>query len=687
MKCFQVTNKVNSFYKKIIILTALFVVVLPPKVLLTPVYADTPSSQASGAACNIGQIFNPVLGCYVAKGTAFILSWPASLLYLAGTAFDFSIDYGLNMSERLKDFGFVTNGWAILRDVTNLGYIFILLFVAINIILGTSGYGDKSLIAKVLVTAVFVNFSLFGAKVIIDATNIAALQFYNLITPAETSSSGGSNDNSNARSLTGQFMNVFNLQSIYGSGGEKSQSSILNSVAQAANPGSADYGQEEAWWRIVKLCVMGTIFILAVTVVFFAGAFLFISRTVVLFFLMLFASLAVASRALPATKGQFDDWFKKLINNAIFAPVFMGLIYLFVAATTSVSGKVDFASITLNGGSVSGIVVFFVYLAIIVGILLISKQLGIKGGDTIHGLADKWISPKAIGTRALGAGKSVGKFVGVRVGGGLATNVAESGLVRGTIGRIPLAGRALAKVGEKTGYQAIRDKRVKKIEEQDKYLSSVSQQGPLETDEHYAERKAEARKRAKSAAGFKEDGTKKTGFTAGAMNTARWIVGGRAWTNFQNDKSKKYKKDAKTKNKLDADLKDHATALGKLIEGNENHFLKGGVATGDPNDTAIDTLAKEFNKNGTILDSSGVIIPGLGINHASEVFAAYTDLGVAQHDYDTKLRTLPATDPAIVIAQAELTKKQAYFDKMEARLKNQLDGFKNKFQQRQALED
>lgn len=674
---------------------AVFTLVVPPKILATPAFAAETVVDASCAPWS-----GVFISCGMATFANLILTIATNVLMMAGTSFDYAVDYSLDMSKRLDDFKFVSNGWGVLRDVTNLAYIFILLYIAINIILGNSGYQDKSLIAKVLVTAVFVNFSLFGAKVIVDATNIAALQFYNLITPASTSSNNANKD-SNAKSLTSQFMNLFNLQSIFGNGDKASTNSVLSSVDAAANSSNSSsdkYSQPETWWRIAKLCVLGTVFVIAVTVVFFAGAFLFISRTVVIFFLMLFASLAVASRALPATKSHFDGWLKKLINNAIFAPIFMGLIYIFVSATNKVTGssQVNLSTLILDGKGISGLVTFFMYLAFLVGLLLIAKQLGIKGGETAHGIADKWLSPKSIldrGKRATiggvkagwGATKTLGKGALVRTGGRAATAFAESELVKNTLGRVPILGNALGKVGEKTGWKGVRDAKTKGYEEYDKYISTARPQRPGETDEEYAKVREAAKARGKSAAGFDANGKKKDTFSAKALHFARWIHGGGAWSNFQNDKAKKYKKDAKTKTKLETDLLNHARELGKLLYNNPDEFVDLTTTPPKPKEKEVHDAAGSFN--GTLIDpSTGRLVPGL-VAPGGQLDTLYIDLETAQQAYDTALRTRPSTDPAVIMAKNTLDKTQATFDKQEKKLKDQFDGFKTKFQLREAMED
>ena len=169
-----------SRFKKILALILLSGFLLAPVLTFAQAAPTPPAPDPTVKEAGCGPTSGVFFSCLLAKTAATILSWAANLLAMAGKAFDYSVDYSLNMAVRLSEFPFVSNGWGVLRDVTNLAYIFILLYIAINIILGNSGYGDKSLIAKVIITAVFVNFSLFGAKVIVDATNIGALSLIHI---------------------------------------------------------------------------------------------------------------------------------------------------------------------------------------------------------------------------------------------------------------------------------------------------------------------------------------------------------------------------------------------------------------------------------------------------------------------------------------------------------------------------
>jgi hypothetical protein len=63
-------------------------------------------------------------------------------------------------------------------------------------IIGKEEYGSKKLLTGVIAAAILVNFSLFFTKVIVDVTNVTALQFYSKIVESaqeSAKSSGASN--------------------------------------------------------------------------------------------------------------------------------------------------------------------------------------------------------------------------------------------------------------------------------------------------------------------------------------------------------------------------------------------------------------------------------------------------------------------------------------------------------------
>ena len=138
---------------------------------------------------NLSAIFDPV--CWgrtisVIIG-AVLISITAWLLALAGLLFDFVIDVTIVQFGALFDSSLkagIDAGWTVFRDLSNIVIIGMFTFIAISLILGIKEYGERKMIARVLIIAVLINFSLLFTKMIIDASNFTAKQFHAAATTA-----------------------------------------------------------------------------------------------------------------------------------------------------------------------------------------------------------------------------------------------------------------------------------------------------------------------------------------------------------------------------------------------------------------------------------------------------------------------------------------------------------------------
>ena len=97
------------------------------------------------------------------------------LLAIAASFFNFFIKITLG-SEFLKS-PFVSHAWAVVRDLSNIFFILILLYVAVKMILGLGGHDAKKMIVQVIIMALLINFSMFFTHVVIDTSNMLALVF------------------------------------------------------------------------------------------------------------------------------------------------------------------------------------------------------------------------------------------------------------------------------------------------------------------------------------------------------------------------------------------------------------------------------------------------------------------------------------------------------------------------------
>lgn len=345
-------------------------------------------------------------GC-VAQVSYIFLWLAARFLWVAGWLFNATLAYSLYMGDFLKNVPIVDIGWKILRDVANMCFIFILLYVAINTILQANTSDAKKILMRVIIIAVLLNFSLFAAKVVIDASNILALQFYGKMIGA-----GGVSSDRDAydKGISQTFIKNLGIENVYRAGGENTTPETTNAFTTSKN--------------VIVITLGGALLIMVTAFVFLAGAIMFIIRTVTLIFLLILSPLAFLSMVLPKTEGYWKSWLSMLINQSFFAPLYLMFMYIVIAILTSgnfqnpAGQKINIASfLSGNPDSVGTLYVFIVLIALMLGSLLVAKSLGAIGGDFARNWAGKatfgassWLGRQSAGRLAQKAAKS--DFVG-----------------------------------------------------------------------------------------------------------------------------------------------------------------------------------------------------------------------------------------------------------------------------------
>ena len=160
--------------------------------------STTPVQRSDGGLpeCSFGFVGEAKIGGCVAQLVYYAIFVPTSfLLALSGQLMDFLLAYTLD-SDSYSMGNFVGQGWKLVRDLTNILFIFVLVSIGIGTIVGWSKLGDKKLIGMVIIVALLINFSLFFTKVIIDAGNILGTVFYSSmgVKASDTTSAITNND-------------------------------------------------------------------------------------------------------------------------------------------------------------------------------------------------------------------------------------------------------------------------------------------------------------------------------------------------------------------------------------------------------------------------------------------------------------------------------------------------------------
>ncbi|OGG51008.1 hypothetical protein A2763_00180 [Candidatus Kaiserbacteria bacterium RIFCSPHIGHO2_01_FULL_54_36] len=328
-----------------------------------------------------------VVGAFLSIGVA--------ILQIAGYLFNFLLNYTIvgfstEIYARIKDA--IEIGWTAFRDIANILIIGMFTFIAISIILGEKTFGQKKLIAKVLIIAVLINFSLLFTKMIIDASNFTATQFYKaaLEQVASPSAAGASVTavvaDADARAKTATETAQSSSNGIAGQ--------FMQAIGITGAADSIDYvrGQQERTKDGFKGMMFGflaLVFFLGAAAVLFYGSFLLISRAVLLIFLMVTSSLAFASYLIPSWETSsygWKTWWNSLLKSAVFAPILMLFLWitLMISQRLALPGS-SLATLGAAGSNPEGnIAAVFSYLMIL-GLLFLSFKLSSSFAGKIAG--------------------------------------------------------------------------------------------------------------------------------------------------------------------------------------------------------------------------------------------------------------------------------------------------------------
>jgi hypothetical protein len=298
------------------------------------------------------------------------------ILTLIGSLFDFVVKYTIiDMAQNIGNEsvgGSIRDAWRALRDIANMFFIFVLLYVAFKAVFDLNFGNVGKAISNIIIVALLINFSLFFSKVVIDASNIAAVGFYNSIITANSRSVSGESAPSSNQTISSGYMRLLGLQSWY-------SPNIL--IA----PGSITPD------KILIVGIFSSVFMLITAVIFLISTVMFAARFIILVFLMILSPLALVAIVIPGMNGYFDKWKDALINQSIFAPIFLALTWVVfkIGSTPGFLGQLGASAaganaeyidlITKSPSSSMGLVLNYVLvIGFSIAALVISKQIASK---------------------------------------------------------------------------------------------------------------------------------------------------------------------------------------------------------------------------------------------------------------------------------------------------------------------
>lgn len=351
--------------------------------------------------------------CGIAIFDSIILSLFAAFIRLCSLIFEITVYVGVVKFSEIVGQGpdsWITNIWGTIRDILNIGVIFVLLYAAINIIVGRGGE-IKKLIARVILFGVLTNFSLFFTKAAIDLSNVVALEFYNQMRTEKSI-----NTVSFDRGLGAKVVEVTGLIKLYtppeastGSGGGISEETKnKNSVLR-----------DSFLFRLAMILVF-----IAIGFMFLQAAFIFLGRTVSLIFLLVFSPLMFAGGVFAPLQKWIKKWHEEFIGQTILAPVFFILLYVALTILSSLTKALDEQLQVIEGQD--GDFILSLALILITAVLVIfAFSLALNKAKEMAG---------SIGGKAANLGNKLGGFALGKAVGGAAGLTARLG--QQTLGRL-----------------------------------------------------------------------------------------------------------------------------------------------------------------------------------------------------------------------------------------------------------
>lgn len=535
-----------------------------------------------------------------------ILSAAAWILWLCGVVFNLAmVQFVVQMKTRVGEIQAIYVVWQTVRDVANMFFIFILLVIAIQTILRMGDY--KKLLTNVILVALFVNFSFFVTGVMIDASNIIALQFYNGFASGNCNGSSANTGftawvNSGDGCMSQTIVNSMKLASIY----DTTQKDLTPSA-----PGKpVVLSSRQGVWAFLVTILMGSALMVIAGGVFLASAIMVFYRFVVLVFALMLSPLAFAALALPAAKKYWTKWWNKLTDQLIFAPVYFMFLWIVMKIIQSEVVHPDGSYTSAfkgNGTTLFGLISgFTIIIMLLIYSLTLAKELGAEGTTLAGKVSGKFQDFARRST--IGLATRSAQLLGRNTIGKTAYSIANSKAMKGFTAGSPTLSKLISKpldslasqgFGGKIGYDKALEGRKKAQVATAKFVGETGLlvKGRNETDADF-----KARQKAEEAAGRERKakfaariGGYDNALTTRLSNKLGITAALRSNKEAYADISKQTGKDAseeETREKRKTDLQNTLNAMHKL-QGTMGHNLPIPVIDGK---AKAENLADETNE-------------------------------------------------------------------------------------------
>ena len=382
-------------------------------------YASLNAGEAP--SCNFtsgGNFLNCImsfLGKMVASGLWLLVSLFGWMLGVVGmffnwvmlvTVFQYATYFGNSEGILLA--------WSILRDLGNIMLLFGFIFIGLQTILNIGHFSVGKALARLVIFAILINFSLFISGAIVDVSNVFASTFYNIASEGNCTEAA-SNADCVGYGIAGKVLEAAGISAIFS----------LDGLQGIGEVWMSHDGMKE-----MVLYTGLSIFLLIMMVTLAAAAIMFVIRAITLMLLLVVSPLGFAGMAIPQFEEQSSKWWKMLISQSFFAPIY--LLFVFIGLKIMEGANETFnvgnASLTTALGnanvSTGGIFILFaLMIGFMIAAMTIAKSMGAMGATFAVNTSGKMVGAATLGTagwigrRTVGAGmERLGKTVEKKYG-------------------------------------------------------------------------------------------------------------------------------------------------------------------------------------------------------------------------------------------------------------------------------
>ncbi len=334
-----------------------------------------------------------------------ILKLMSYITWLSGYLMNYVLKYTIvDMRANIVGLTGINIAWKVIRDLMNIAFIFMLVYEGILLIVGQGSLQNvKKFITGIVLASILINFSLFFTKVLIDASNLVTIGFYNsAIGPVPPLPAG------EGYGLSDRIVRNLGITNFYS---------------------SENFGTGKDLGGIFVMGFGSGLILLITAFIFFAITILFVIRYVTLIILLMLSPVAYMGMALPFMQGYARQWWDALRSQLLFAPIYMIMTWIVLTllgsnafiTTTKFSDIINGSSTQAPPFSTMGLILnFAVIIGLLIASLITAKTTATKGSSLIGNATGK-LSTFA-GNTVMGGGAWAGRKTIGNIGANRADN-------------------------------------------------------------------------------------------------------------------------------------------------------------------------------------------------------------------------------------------------------------------------